>query len=74
MVFINFRLIFYIKTVILILLTMKGEFALEINIKVNTQNLKLDEKKVLRSQLQKLVDELTSEIKHQHLIEHKHNK
>ena len=53
---------------------MKGEFALEINIKVNTKNLKLDEKQVLRNLLQKFVDELTSEIKHHHLIEHKRNK
>ena len=72
MVFINFRLIFYIKNVILILLTMKGEFALEINIKVNTKNLKLDEKKVLRNHLQKIADELTSEIRQQHIANHKH--
>lgn len=72
MVFINFCLIFYIKNVILILLTMKGEFALEINIKVNTKNLKLDEKKVLRNHLQKIADELTSEIRQQHIANHKH--
>jgi len=72
MVFINFCLIFYIKNVILILLTMKGEFALEIDIKVNTKNLKLDEKKVLRNHLQKIADELTSEIRQQHIANHKH--
>ena len=72
MVFINFCLIFYIKNVVLILLTMKGEFALEINIKVNTKNLKLDEKKVLRNHLQKIADELTSEIRQQHIATHKH--
>ena len=72
MVFINFCLIFYIKNVVLILLTMKGEFALEINIKVNTKNLKLDEKKVLRNHLQKIADELTSEIRQQHIANHKH--
>lgn len=72
MVFINFCLIFYIKNVILILLTMKGEFALEINIQVNTKNLKLDEKKVLRNHLQKIADELTSEIRQQHIANHKH--
>jgi len=51
---------------------MKGEFALEIDIKVNTKNLKLDEKKVLRNHLQKIADELTSEIRQQHIANHKH--
>ena len=53
---------------------MKGDFKLRINISVNTENLKLEEKKVLRNKLQKLVDTLTGEIKHQYITNYKHKK
>ena len=52
---------------------MKGDLKLEICIQVNTKNMKLDDKKILRDTLQKYVDELNCEIKHQHIANHKHN-
>ena len=51
---------------------MKGDLKLKIRIKVNTENMELNDKKLLRNKLQKYVDELNFQIRHQHIISQKH--